>query len=94
MSRWTMPLAWAASSASAISMAKSQQRFQSPSGAVDDVLQRRAFQKLHGDEGFAVLFTDVVDGADVGMVQRGGGFGFPPKAFEGLRSWASNREEI
>ena len=40
--------------------------------AVDQVLQSGAVQKFHGDEGFAVLFADIVDGADVGMIQRGG----------------------
>src|SRR5262249_62331117 len=38
----------------------------------DAVLQRLAFQKLHGDEGLAILLVDVVTGADVGMVQRRG----------------------
>ena len=32
----------------------------------------------------AVFFADVVDGADVGMVESGGGFGFAAKAAEGL----------
>ena len=35
----------------------------------DPMLQRHAIQKLHGDEGLAVLFANFVDGADVGMVQ-------------------------
>ena len=35
------------------------------------MLQSLAFQKLHGDEGFAILLANVVNGADVWMVQRG-----------------------
>ena len=50
MSRWTMPSACAASSASAISMAERQQRLDLQRPAGDAVLQRHAVQKLHGDE--------------------------------------------
>ena len=52
--------------------------------AGDDVLERGAIEKFHGDEGFAGVFADVVDGADVGMVQRGGGAGFAFEAFQRL----------
>ena len=37
------------------------------------LLQRAALQILHGDEGAAVLLADVMNGADVGMIQRGRG---------------------
>ena len=85
MSRWTMPSAWAASSASAISMASDRisSGFHRPPG--NAVLQRQPVQKLHGNEGFAVLVVNFVDGADVGMIQRGGGLGLALKAAEGLR---------
>jgi hypothetical protein len=43
-----------------------------------------AFQKLHGDEGAAFVLADFVNGADVGMVERGGGAGFALKALESL----------
>ena len=51
----------------------------------DAVLQRQPVQKLHGDEGLAVLLADVVNGADVGMIQRGGGLRFALETLEGLR---------
>src|ERR1700747_828524 len=44
------------------------------------MLQRDALEKFHGDEGLAILFADVVDGADVGMIERGGGLSFALKA--------------
>ena len=31
------------------------------------------------------VFADVVDGADVGMIERGGGLGFALEALESLR---------
>ena len=52
--------------------------------AGDAMLQGQAVEILHGDEGLAVLFADVVDGADVGMVQRGSGLGFAAKALQRL----------
>ena len=33
----------------------------------------------------AVVLADIVDGADVGMIQSGSGFGFALEAFERLR---------
>src|SRR6202021_3052856 len=38
--------------------------------AADAVLQRLPVQKLHGDEGLAGFFADVMNGAGVGVVQR------------------------
>ena len=49
------------------------------------MLQRQAVQKLHGDERLTVLVANFVDGADVGMIQCGGGLRFALKAVEGLR---------
>jgi len=39
--------------------------------AEDQVLQRDAVEKLHGDEKAASFFANVVNGADIGMVERG-----------------------
>jgi hypothetical protein len=50
--------------------------------AGDAVLEGLAFQQLHGDEGLTVVSVDVVDGADVGMVQGGRGSGFALEALE------------
>jgi hypothetical protein len=49
------------------------------------VLQSRAVQELHGDERFAVLVVNFVDGADVGMIQCRGSLGFSLKAGKCLR---------
>ena len=51
---------------------------------VDEVLQREAIEEFHGDEGAALGFADVIDGADVGMIKGGGGFGLALEACEGL----------
>ena len=46
------------------------------------VLQRLAFEVLHGDEGPSVFLGDFVNGADVGVIEGGGGAGFALEAFE------------
>ena len=51
----------------------------------DAVLQRHALEKLHGDERLAVLLADVVNGADVGMIQCRCRLRFALKTAEGLR---------
>ncbi len=48
------------------------------------VLQRHAVQKLHDDEGLAVLLANLINSADIGMVQGGGSLRFPLKPGEGL----------
>ena len=49
------------------------------------MLERAPFQKFHGDEGAAAIFADIVNRADVGMIQRGGGLCFALKTLERLR---------
>ena len=51
----------------------------------DEVFERLAVEEFHGDQGAAFGFADVVDGANVWMVEGGSGLGFAPKAGEGLR---------
>ena len=50
----------------------------------DHVLQRRAVEEFHHDEGAAILLADVVNGADVGMIERRRGLGFALKTAQGL----------
>jgi hypothetical protein len=49
------------------------------------MLQGLPLEAFHGDEGLPILFTDVVDGTDVGVVESRGGFGFATKPTERLR---------
>ncbi len=65
--------------------AQIEQQIEVERPAGDAVLQRGAVQKLHGDERAAFVLADFVDGADVGMVQRGGGARFAPETFQRLR---------
>jgi hypothetical protein len=50
----------------------------------DSMLQRHAIEKLHGDERMTGMFADLIDGADVGMIQRGRRARFTAKALQGL----------
>jgi hypothetical protein len=51
----------------------------------DVVLQRHAIEEFHGDEGAALLFAYVIDRADIGVVERGGGPRFASEALQRLR---------
>jgi len=51
----------------------------------DAMFQGRAVQKLHGNESLPVLLADVVNRADVGVIQCRCGLGFALKAGERLR---------
>ena len=60
--------------------------FRSPLGrARDPVLQRGSIQELHHDEGAAVLLADVINRADIGVIQSGSGSGLAPETVQGLR---------
>src|SRR5208282_218471 len=50
----------------------------------DEMLQGRAVEVLHDDEGLAVLLANVVDGADIRMVERGRSPGLAAEALERL----------
>ncbi len=51
----------------------------------DEVLEGDAVEVLHGDEGLVAMPADFVDGADVGVIEGGGGAGLAAEALEGLR---------
>ena len=44
--------------------------------ARDETLQGRSLEEFHRDEGPAVVFANVVDGANVGVIEGGGSAGF------------------
>jgi len=48
------------------------------------VVEGAAVEELHGDEGPPLFLADVVDGADIGVVQGRGRLGFPAKAGQRL----------
>ena len=47
-------------------------------------LERLAFQELHRDERLPIGFVNLVNRADVRVIERGGGAGFALEAFERL----------
>ena len=63
----------------------SQQLCEFQRAACDGVLQRLSFQKFHDDEALALMLVNLVNRADVGVVQRRSRPCFPAEAFEGLR---------
>src|SRR6185437_11683934 len=50
----------------------------------DQMLQSLSFQILHYDERSAVVLPNVVDGADIGVIETGSGLGLAPEAAERL----------
>ena len=48
------------------------------------VLERLSFEKLHHNKGLPLVFIDVVNCADVGMVECGSGLRFTLESFQGL----------
>jgi len=53
--------------------------------AGDEMLQCDSIEEFHDDEGFAVRLSDVIDSANVGVVQGGSGLRFPFEAGERQR---------
>ena len=85
-SRWTMPARWALSSASAI-WAPIRSACSCGSGALlQPVGERLAFEVLHHQVVDPVLLADVVERADVGMVEGGDGarLALEPRAAVGV----------
>jgi hypothetical protein len=52
--------------------------------ACNAVLEGRPVQRLHHDEGVAFVLPDVVNRADVGMIERRGSPRFTSESFQGL----------
>jgi|SRR5579859_820120 len=52
---------------------------------VDQVFQGNAVEKLHDNEGFAILLANVMDGADVRVIESGCGLRFALEAGKSLR---------
>ncbi len=48
------------------------------------MFQGHPFEKLHRDKGVAILVANIVDGADVGMIESGGGLRLPSKSRQRL----------
>jgi hypothetical protein len=53
--------------------------------AVDAMLERDALEQLHCDVGDAVVFVNVVNRADIGMIQGRGSLRFAPETLERQR---------
>src|ERR1700721_746749 len=58
--------------------------------SVDFMLQGVALQKLHNKEGLAIVRGDLVNRADVGVIERGSRAGFALKTFQRLRSFCES----
>jgi hypothetical protein len=61
-----------------------EEHFEIERTAGDVMLQRFAVEKFHDDVGVGVFFAEIVDGADVWMIESGGGLGFALEALERL----------
>jgi hypothetical protein len=59
--------------------------FHSQSLPLDYVSEGLSFEQFHGYESSTIGLVDFVDGADVGVVQRGRSFGFALETAEDLR---------
>ena len=64
--------------------AERQERVELHRAAGDQVLERRTVEELHDEEGASPVFIDVVDGADVGMIQGRGCFSLAAEALQRL----------
>src|SRR4029077_2354111 len=64
---------------------QSQERFSIEWRAGNSVLEGGPLKALHGNKGAALMFADVINRADIGMIECGGGLCFAAKAAKCLR---------
>src|SRR5208282_1698886 len=64
---------------------QAEQDFRLHGLSADAMLERLAVQKLHGNERLPVLLADIVNRANVGVIERRGGLGFALEAGQCLR---------
>ena len=67
-----------------------QREFQVKGLAGDAFAKRLTFQHLHGDEGAARVFANLINGADIRMIQRRSGARFALKALQRLRIFSEH----
>ena len=63
---------------------KRKDRLQFHGAGGDQMLEGRAVEELHDEESAASFLADVVNGADIGMVESGCSFGFAAKTLQRL----------
>jgi len=51
----------------------------------DELAESLAFEALHDNDGAALVLPDFMNGADIGVIESGGGTRFTAKAFQGQR---------
>ena len=59
-----------------------EQQFERHRLVAHALAQRRPLQEFHHQEGMAYMLAHFVEGTDVGMIDRGGGAGFPFEALQ------------
>ena len=64
--------------------AEAENRLDAHRARPDGLGERLPFDQLHGDEGDAVGFAGVIHGADVGVIEAGGGASLSAKAIQGF----------
>src|SRR5262249_4802793 len=62
-------------------------------GFCQTLAQRLVLQIFHSNERLTLVLIDVVNGADVGMIERRGSFGFAPEALQSL-AVSGQRQEL
>ncbi len=79
-----MPSVWAASSASAISIPERKNRFHLHCPRANQMFERGPVEEFHDEICAPVFLANIVNRADVGMVERGCGLGLAAETIERL----------